>query len=111
MGLYHNMFASPYYPADAVYRHPRPWRPEWGLDAQYAKMMVNEYKKRHNGKSPARIFLTEEMFLAVSNLVHFDVKTSSHLEGRLFGIPVSLIGGKEKDLYLSDEEEEDPWND
>lgn len=105
MGLYHNMFAFPFYPADIVYQYLRPWRLEWGLDAQYAKMTVDAYKRRHNGKSPARIFLTEEMFLAVSNLVHYDVKTSSHPEGRLFGIPVSIFAGKEKALYLSDEEE------
>lgn len=105
MGLCESRFAPPYYPEDAVLQFYRRRTSDWGLYAQYAKMAVEEYKRRHNGKSPARIFATEEMFLEVSKLVHFDVKTSSHPEGRLFGIPVSLIGGKGKAIYLSDEEE------
>ena len=106
MGLCNSRFAPPYYPADVV-RGFYKCRPSGeGILGTLIQMKIEDYRARHCGKSPAKIFITIGMFLDISEQIHCDVMTSAQPESKLFGIPVSLIDGKGSQIYLSDEEGE-----
>ena len=92
------------YPADVVERFFKEKRFGGGVLETLIKMKIEDYRLRHSGKSPARIFITVGMFIDISEQIHCDVMTSANPESKLFGIPVSLIEGKDSRIYLSDEE-------
>lgn len=93
------------YPADLVNQFYRKRNFNGGILETLLRMKLDTYKEKHCGKLPARIFITVEMFLEISDQIYCDVKTSAKPESKLFGIPVSLIDGEGTQIYLSDEEE------
>lgn len=93
------------YPADVVERFFKGRPSGGGVLETLIKMKIEDYRSRHGGKSPARIFITVGMYLDISDQIHCDVMTSAKPESKLFGIPVYLIEGEGSQIYLSDEEE------
>lgn len=65
---------------------------------------IAQYLRRHNGKYPARIFVTD---LAFIELVRVNATVSTNDKAtpcRAFGVPISVFRGEGAAFYLSDEE-------
>lgn len=66
---------------------------------------IDDYRRRHQGKYPAKMFITLYMLLDFIPLECYMSMTRSEKEGIiLFGVPASLFDGEGKQIYLSDEE-------
>lgn len=105
MGLLcESVFAPPYYPADLVERIFRNSISGAKLVEQIPRIKIEEYRSKHGGKYPARIFITVGMLAELSNHLKCGVTENGMAESRLFGIPMSLIEGAGAQIYLSDEE-------
>lgn len=72
------------------------------VDAMHTS--IAQYLRRHNGKYPARIFMTGlalfELTLANATVSTNDKATPC----RAFGVPISVFRGEGAAFYLSDEE-------
>lgn len=69
---------------------------------------IEEYAKRHSGKMPAKIFVSEEMFEDMVKearaIIAFQYENPPD---KFYGIPIVRYGNTGKaEYYLSDEEEE-----
>lgn len=69
-------------------------------------MAIVEYESRHNGKGPARIFVSEEMY---AELVKEDVKVIRYRDekpcDKFCGVPLVRYGSTgTAEFYLSDKE-------
>lgn len=72
------------------------------------KIAIEEYERRHSGKRPAKIFVSEEMFEDMVKearaLIAFQYENPPD---KFYGIPIVRYGNTGKaEYYLSDEEEE-----
>lgn len=106
MGMYGSRIVPfSLYPADLVKQFYGKRNSGWGILETLLRMKIDSYKEKHSGKSPARIFVTVDMYLDIIDQVHCDVTASAKPESKLFGISVSLIDGEGAQIYLSDEEE------
>lgn len=105
MGLYGGG-AVPFslYPADLVEGFFKNKNAGGGMLYTIIRMKIESYKEKHDGKAPARIFITLDAYMDISDQLQRAVITSSKPETTLFGIPVSLIAGDGAPIYLSDEE-------
>lgn len=74
---------------------------------------IAEYRDRHRGRYPARIFVSTAAFIELVENAHTTVcNAMSHEVGgdKLFGVPVVYFGGDDPlEVYLSDEEEPDGY--
>lgn len=98
-----NSAVPPIYPAEMIERYY-----QRGLFEKIVRMKIEDYRTRHMGKYPARIFVSTSMFVKINEYMEFNVQACVLGGSKLFGIPVSIIqddGGA--GIYLSDEEEED----
>ena len=67
---------------------------------------ISMYQKKHGGKSPAKIFVSNGMLLDITKDIRCNHTVSISGEHTLLGIPVSVFIGDEcPGFYLSDEEE------
>lgn len=74
-------------------------------------MKLAQYRNRHNGKPPARIFVSNMMLLELSRtsaLVRTDDMESMTERHKIFGIPACVFDSCDRTIYLSDEE---AWGD
>lgn len=97
-----NNTMPPYYPAELVH--------EIFHDAteQLVRTKLADYKSRHNGKGPARMFVSDRMFLELTSCIRCNVQSVSTGDHTMFGIPVSRFDGKgASPIYFSDEEDYD----
>lgn len=77
-----------------------------GITEQLVRTKINEYKRRHNGKDPARIFVSDKMFQQLVSCVRCNVLSDTTGKHTMFGIPVSRFYDPDNSsIYLSDEEE------
>lgn len=91
----------PYYPAELIHKMFH------STTEQLVRIKIEDYKLRHNGKGPARIFVSDNMFLELVSCVRCNVQTTSTGEHTMFGIPVSIFNGNgTASIYLSDEKED-----
>lgn len=65
-----------------------------------------DYKARHGGKRPARIFMSHIMFMEVTRDIKCNYQAGYYGEHKLFGIRVSTFQSDDPLVYLSDEEAE-----
>lgn len=70
-------------------------------------MKIVAYRTKHNGKTPARIFMSNRAFLQLTLRERNNVQVISTGDHTMFGIPVSVFDGNGNlPIYLSDEEED-----
>lgn len=72
---------------------------------------IAEYRDRHRGRYPARVFVSTAAFINLVENEHTSIRTGVvHEDGedKLFGVPMIYFSGDDPlEVYLSDEEEAD----
>ena len=71
----------------------------------YVAMKLAQYRNRHNGRMPARIFVSGQMLLELSRTSAVVCRGDVTPPHKIFGIPAKVFDGEGAELYLSDEEE------
>lgn len=90
----------PIYTSGAIMEYYRNMK----LSEQIVRWKIEDYRARHRGKSPARIFVSSNMFLEIAH----DVQVCVTGAEKLFGVPVSIFESNgECRIYLSEEEGSD----
>ena len=64
-----------------------------------------DYEARHRGNRPARIFMSDSMFLKMAFDDKCNYQERATKERKLCGIPLSIFEDDDSKIYLSDEEE------
>ena len=70
----------------------------------YTQSILEEiylFRHLHNGKCPAKIFISRPLFFKVQRYV--SARACDCFGGKLFGIPFSVYEAKEEEYYLSEE--------
>ena len=72
---------------------------------------IAEYRDRHRGRYPARIFVSAAAFIELVENAHTTVRNALSYEvggNKLFGVPMIYFSSDDPlEVYLSDEEEAD----
>lgn len=68
-------------------------------------MKLAAYQRKHGGKNPARIFVSDRMLMEIVGDDRCRLLASVAGGGELFGVPMVVINDDSKTVYLSDEEE------
>lgn len=67
---------------------------------------IANYRDRHCGRYPARIFASHDAYIDLVENAHSLFRKDGGLT--IFGVPIIYIGGSDPmEIYLSDEEEND----
>lgn len=71
---------------------------------------LQQYRDAHNGKSPARIFISRKIYLSFSmaSVIAFMEPLLGNI--RFSGVPVEVFGSLEPEIYLSDAVKEEVNN-
>lgn len=106
MGILKNNMITPVYPADLVKQSVMGSKMSGSQMPGILGMMIVEYRNRHGGRAPAKIFLNKQAFYKIVGSGDANYQVRADLEIRVFGIPAGIFyGGEGPEIYLSDETE------